>query len=150
MTDADEKIASIISGAYLFKSLEEGAKEKLTDVALRRVYSKDASLITEGEVGGDMFIIESGTVKVSTTLPGGEVELAELGVGAVLGEVAAITNAPRTSTVVALDTVVAIVFPQVAIKGIAEAYPKFRSLLEKMIEGRAMHTITMIPPATVE
>ncbi|MCP4680055.1 MAG: cyclic nucleotide-binding domain-containing protein [Deltaproteobacteria bacterium] len=150
MTDEGGKIARIINEAYLFKSLEEGAKEKLTDIALRRVYGKDMPLITEGELGGDMFIIESGSVEVSATLPGGDTKLAELGAGAVLGEVAAITDAPRTSTVVALETVVAIVFPQDAIKGIAQAYPKFRSLLEKMIEGRAQHTITLIPPPSAE
>ncbi len=140
-------ISEMIDRAYLFKSLEEEAREKLKQAASRQRFENGATLIKEGDQTGDMYIIESGSVEVSTTLPGGEVTLAELGPGAVLGEVAAITGAPRTSTVVAKEDVRAIVFAERDVRAIAEAYSKFRALIERMIEGRARHTITLIPPA---
>ncbi|MBW2459889.1 MAG: hypothetical protein JRI68_35695, partial [Deltaproteobacteria bacterium] len=45
------------------------------------------------------------------------------------------------------EAVRAISFPNEAVREIAESYPKFKKLLERMIEGRARHTITLIPTA---
>ena len=76
---------------------------------------------------------------------GGEVKLAVLGSGAVVGEVAAITGAKRTSTVKALTEVEAIAIPGAVVKQLADERPELKQTLEKLIEGRARHTISMIP-----
>jgi CRP-like cAMP-binding protein len=56
-------------------------------------------LLSEGEVGHELYVIVSGRVRVHR----GEQILAELGPRAVIGELAALDPAPRSATATALE-----------------------------------------------
>ncbi len=60
-----------------------------------------AVLCRQGDSGDDMFLIESGRFAVDVTLGGRQVRLAELGPGGVFGEIAIVTEQPRSATVTA-------------------------------------------------
>jgi CRP/FNR family cyclic AMP-dependent transcriptional regulator len=57
------------------------------------------ALFTEGEPGTCMYVVRSGTVRVST----GATELEQLGPGSILGEMALIEETPRSATVTAVS-----------------------------------------------
>jgi CRP-like cAMP-binding protein len=57
------------------------------------------ALFTEGEPGACMYVVRSGTVRVST----GATELEQLGPGSILGEMALIEDTPRSATVTAVS-----------------------------------------------
>ena len=95
----DERLSVLIDRSYLFRGLAEGARAEVKAAASRALFSAGEVMIGEGEPGRDLLLIESGEVEVSTVMAGGEIQLAELGPGAVVGEVAALTAAKRTSTV---------------------------------------------------
>jgi CRP-like cAMP-binding protein len=131
------KLEHVIDGSALFKKLPDEAREKLKEAAKLRAYMPGQKLLIEGDHGGDVFIIRSGKVRVHSNGPAGEVTLAELGPGAVLGEVASVTGAPRTSTAEAMDMVEAVWIPQDVMHVIISDHPSIRELLIKVIEARA-------------
>jgi len=59
---------------------------------------KGEVLFTEGESGEVMYVIRTGTVKVSITSHGTERVLARLGAGEIVGEMALLNSSPRTAT----------------------------------------------------
>ncbi len=142
---SDERASVLIDESFLFKSVDANDLEALKTAAFWKTFEAGMTIIEEGDQGGDLLIIDKGEVEVSTTMSKDNVTLATLTAGAVVGEVAVATGAPRTSTVTAVGDVTVIIFPSDAIKRITNAYPKVKALLERMVEGRARHTISCIP-----
>jgi CRP-like cAMP-binding protein len=70
-------------------------------------FKKGDIIVQEGTVGSLAYIITSGMVEVYRTVKGKKVPLAVLGAGNIVGEMELITNMPRTSTIAALEDVVA-------------------------------------------
>lgn len=131
------KLEHAIDGSALFKKLPDEVRDKLKDSAKLRAYLPGQKLLCEGDRGGDVFIVRTGKISVHAHAPSGEVELAQLGPGAVLGEVASVTGAPRTSTAEAVDMVEAIWIPEDVMHDILTGHPEVRQLLVKVIERRA-------------
>ncbi|MEK7705240.1 MAG: cyclic nucleotide-binding domain-containing protein [Myxococcota bacterium] len=107
---ADEALATDTMGAYpdklpaipLFSYLDEDAfVAVLAGLQLRR-FVKDNVIIQEGQSGDSFFILAEGDVQVSRTVADRSMTLAQLHPGAVFGEMALISKAPRTATVTAL------------------------------------------------
>jgi CRP-like cAMP-binding protein len=147
MTPTDSQVASIIDESFLFKTLKPETKEKVRAIASMRSFAAGEKIITEGETGLELFIVASGKVEVRTQTTEGDLQLAELGPGAMIGEVAVFTDAPRTSTVSALEPTQTVTFQRDDIRELANSFPRFGKLVERIIQGRARHTISMIPGA---
>jgi serine/threonine protein kinase len=73
----------------------------------RRVFSPGTAIVKEGEKGNTAYIITKGTCVVYKTIRGSRMVLAGISEGDVFGEVAVFTNEPRSATVEAIDTVIA-------------------------------------------
>jgi CRP/FNR family cyclic AMP-dependent transcriptional regulator len=98
--------------APLFKGLTKGEMERVLTVAREIKWGEGDTVITEGELGETMYIIYSGSVKVSKrlTLPQfsderGQSEKTLIKMDAVepivVGEVAMLTKAERSATITA-------------------------------------------------
>ncbi len=72
------------------------AGSAFTDVG--KEFPKGTILFKEGDEGKEMYLINSGEVKLSRKTPQGDVVLASLGFGEFFGEMSVITNQPRTIT----------------------------------------------------
>ena len=68
-------------------------------------YLRGENIITEGEVGDNMFIIYRGEAVVRKHIPQGDRELARFGVGDFFGEMSLFDDEPRSATVAALNDV---------------------------------------------
>lgn len=68
---------------------------------LLRKYPKDTMIMSEQQSGADMFIIQSGRVKISKVVDGSEVTLAILKKGDMFGEMALLENKPRSACAIA-------------------------------------------------
>jgi CRP/FNR family cyclic AMP-dependent transcriptional regulator len=88
--------------------LNESALNLLAKAAQRMVVPAGTSIVREGEPGNQMFLIESGAVRVCKRLgQPDETELATLGPGAFFGEMCILETLPRCATVQAtVETVV--------------------------------------------
>jgi len=63
-----------------------------------QAYPKEHLLFTEGETGSTMYIIQSGSVKITKIVDNKEVILAVLGKGDIFGEMALLEDKPRAAT----------------------------------------------------
>lgn len=68
---------------------------------LTREYPRDTMIFSEFQSGADMFIIQSGQVKISKVVNGNEVTLALLKKGDMFGEMALLENMPRSASAIA-------------------------------------------------
>ncbi len=74
-----------------------------TVILERRYVPKGSVLIKEGDYGAQAFLVQSGEVRVYTSHEDKEVELARLGAGQIVGEMAMIFDGPRTASVEATE-----------------------------------------------
>lgn len=147
MTTPDKEILSdtlsnLVDESFIFRSLANDARATLKEAAEVRTYENGQVIIREGEQGTEMMIVISGKVDVSQGSANGDVALAQLGPRAVIGEVSVITGTLRTSTVTAAETVTVLCFSKETIQSIVAASPKVKTLLLKLIEGRARQSMS--------
>ena len=91
-----------------------------------RQYRKSDVIFDEGTTGVEMFIIYSGSVRLSTKEPGREITLATIGPGEFFGEMAVIDSAFRTATAVAdEDGTKLVVLDQKKFREIVREHPEF-------------------------
>lgn len=76
---------------------------KDTIILDRRFVPEGAIIIQEGEMGTQAFLIQSGAVRVYVTHDGREIELARLSTGQIVGEMAMLSDGPRTASVQATE-----------------------------------------------
>jgi ABC transport system ATP-binding/permease protein len=67
-----------------------------------RAVSEGETVCVQDEPGDEMYVVEAGRFAVDATLGERSIRLAELGPGAVLGEIAVVAQRPRSATVTAL------------------------------------------------
>ncbi len=88
----------------IFSDLPEETIDKISQVGFTRKYKKDSIILMEDEVGGALFIIVKGKVKVTrTSNDGREVILNILSESDIFGEMALLDGQTRSATVSALE-----------------------------------------------
>jgi CRP/FNR family cyclic AMP-dependent transcriptional regulator len=87
---------------------ETSMRAKPGELLHREPFPKDKVIFQEGHDGTDAFILESGRVGVFKTTNGKPVRLGVLEKGAMFGEMAAITGARRSATMIALEPCVVV------------------------------------------
>ena len=108
-TSMQERSFRVLRSVPLFSSL--------SDENLREIISRDSVLsfghaetvVCQGGVGGSMFVLLEGVCSVQVDAlsdPNERVEIAQLTQGEVFGEVAALTDSPRTASIQAIGHVV--------------------------------------------
>ena len=132
-----EEMTRTIASSHLFKSLDDKGRERVLQCGYVRSFAEGDELMRQGEDGKTMFLILQGKVKVETDTASGKMVLAELGPSACVGEVSVLTNSPRTATVTAQTSVSVVSFERHRIGRILNDYPKLKSLLKSIVEGRA-------------
>src|SRR5450631_4574336 len=87
-----------------FTQLSDKELDVVRSVAAEKNYSKNAVVLTEGEVGDSLYMIMSGKVKVFIgDEEGREIILKILGPGDFFGEMSLIDKQPRSASVATLD-----------------------------------------------
>ncbi len=134
------EMAEIVATSHLFKSLDEEGRRRVLTSGFVCSYNEGDKVIEEGEPGDTMYLILKGTARVST----GKVHLAELTRGGCFGEVSVLTGGERTATVTAQTELDLVAFEAHRIERVLADYPKVRTLLESIVEGRARDTVEKI------
>jgi branched-chain amino acid transport system substrate-binding protein len=135
------EMAAIVEKSHLFKSLDPDGQKRVLESGYVCGFSAGDMVMRQGDLGDSLFLVLRGTVAVEADTPGGKVHLADLGRGAVLGEVAVLTGQPRTATVTATTDVDIVAFARHRIARVLADYPKVRELLESLVESRARDLI---------
>jgi CRP-like cAMP-binding protein len=115
-------IADHLRETALFTGMTDRAIEAIAAVAREAVFEDGVALIREGDPGDAFYVIVDGRVAVTRA---GD-EIAELGPGSFLGEIALIDDRPRTAGAVAAGHVKAIVIDR----------PAFLEMIERVGSAR--------------
>ncbi len=129
----DTKV-ELLHAVPLFASCSKAELQRLATLADELDLGEGATLIREGERGREFLVIVDGTVSVTKR---GK-KLRDLGAGAFIGEIALISDVPRTATVTATSPVRLLVVTDRAFRGLIEEVP---SIATKVLQslGERLH-----------
>lgn len=112
----------------------------MTQQATRRQFLANQVIFQQGSLDQVAFLIESGRVEISTQAASGKVVIAVINAGEVFGELALISQQPRTATAIAFeDTILETITPQRLNQMIDHADPLLSTLLKGSL-GRFIWT----------
>ena len=98
------KEKDVLSQVYLFRELTPSEMDVLISISKELRVKKDEFIFKEGATGDAFYLIVSGSVRISTIVPGvGEEALTILREGEYFGEMALIDDAPRSASAIAND-----------------------------------------------
>jgi CRP/FNR family cyclic AMP-dependent transcriptional regulator len=126
--------------APFWSLLDADAAAALSARAGRRSYTRGQALMHVGQVAGEVLILRSGRVKVSsTTATGRTVLLAFNGPGDLLGELAALDESPRSATILALEPVEALALAHADFRAVLDESPVAARALMRVLSERLRH-----------
>ena len=133
MLHKDAKI-DLLRNVPLFAGCSKAELQQVAQLADELDLAEGATLIREGERGREFIVVADGTVKVTRS---GKT-LRELGAGDFIGEIALISDVPRTATVTATSPVRLLVVTDRAFRGLVEEMP---SIATKVLQslGERLH-----------
>ncbi|MBD3346279.1 MAG: cyclic nucleotide-binding domain-containing protein [Chitinivibrionales bacterium] len=101
-----------------------------------QTFKPGTTLFEEGTRGKELFIIKEGRVGVYKTTSDGEIELAVLGDGALVGEMSLLDNLPRSATVRAIDTTKALLINSAVFQATMQKVPVWLFSIVKIVVSR--------------
>lgn len=97
-------ICEFLKTVELFNRLTPAEIANVAERMRRRRYAPGEFVIRQGEIGEEFFLVRSGTAAVTAEAPGQpERQIAILGIGQVIGEMALFSGEPRNATVRAVE-----------------------------------------------
>jgi cAMP-dependent protein kinase regulator len=138
------EVAALVSPQVLFSGLDAEAF-KVTVAAFEvRFVATGEVLVEEGSVGNEAFIVARGELDVSkkSMKPGGApLALARLGNGALFGEMALLSSAPRTATVSACRPSVVLAGSKAALDRVAAKVPEVGRVFAEFCRRRMLDNL---------
>ncbi|WP_187232266.1 Crp/Fnr family transcriptional regulator [Actinomadura sp. HBU206391] len=131
-----ESVGRTSPGVPFWPSLTAMEQRALIASAERATLHAGTVLCSEAEPATQVIVILSGWTKVSLTRDSRERIIALRGPGDLVGERAALLIRSRSATVVALDTVDALLVPAETFAGFLDEHDRVLALLERQIYGR--------------
>ena len=119
----------------LFRKIEPSKLKLLAFTSERLTFQDGHRLFAQGDAGDAAYIIIDGTADVKINTDGGEITVASLGKGDVVGEIAILCDVPRTASVDARTKVVALKITKELFFRLVSEFPQLSS--EIMREGAA-------------
>ncbi len=140
-------LARVLAITPVFKGVPAEARLTLADHFCLRAFGKGDVIVREGETEGTFYLIRSGSVDVSTSdmgKDGDQVELGKMGEGDFFGEVALLTDKPRTATVTACEESELMELSRMDFDKIAGKFPSIRKVVEAYQKQRVQNTIKIL------
>jgi CRP-like cAMP-binding protein len=136
--------AAEVTPQVLFSALEPASFKATVAAFDVRFVPKERALVAEGSVGNEAFIVARGELDVSkkSMKPGGApLALARLGNGALFGEMALLSSAPRTATVTACRPSVVLAGSKGALDRVAAKAPEVGRVFAEFCRRRMLDNL---------
>ena len=120
-----------------FTQLNDRELDVVRAVATEKTYPKNAVVLTEGEMGDSLYMIQSGKVKVFIgDEDGREIILKILGPGDFFGEMAMIDKQPRSASVNTSEASTFLVLTHAAFEKCVEQSPRIANMVMRILAQR--------------
>lgn len=83
----------------LFEAIPAAKLKLLAFTSDRMAYEANSIVFREGDPGDDAYVLLSGGVDVLVNTPAGEIRISTIGGHAIVGEIAILSDLPRTATI---------------------------------------------------
>ena len=129
---ADSKLPDL----PLFGSLEPEVLARLLSAVRVEEVSGNNEVVPQGEEGHEAFVLARGLLRVIRHQGGDQTVLAQLGPGAIFGEMALVSAAPRSAAVVAMEPAQLLVLAREELERLAPEAPALGQQLATFCRGR--------------
>ena len=124
------------ANTVFWEALDPVEREAFRSVTFSRTFAAGARLIKEGERADHVIVILSGRTEIVVAENGMERVLAERGPGQLVGERGALQVSIRSASVIALETVQALVVRTGDFAGFISAHPSVLDIVESQLYDR--------------
>ena len=126
-----------IKAVPFFTQLSDRELDVIRAVSSEKTYQKNAVVLTEGEMGDSLYMIQSGKVKVFIgDEEGREIILKILGPGAFFGEMSMIDKQPRSASVTTIEASTFQVLTHAAFEKCVEQEPRIANMVMQILAQR--------------
>jgi CRP-like cAMP-binding protein len=137
--------ARALQNTPLFAGLPQPALAVLVEQLELVSLEKDAVLFREGDAGDALYVIVEGEVSVQAEGPP-RVEMARLGPGAFIGEVALMTDQPRSATIIALSDAELIRIDRITLGKVLSSHGEVLAAVLRFVRDRLVDRWTRTSP----
>jgi CRP/FNR family cyclic AMP-dependent transcriptional regulator len=148
---AQDENKAFLKRVPLFSGLTDGQIERLAAGSVRRNFPKGRTIVAEGEPSQSLYVLLSGRAKVQRSdTEGKEVILSVLGPGECFGEMSLIDEAPRSASVITLESSDFMSIAKESFKGILASSPEIclrimRGLVKRLREAdKKIETLALL------
>ena len=137
-------LARVLAITPVFEGVPPDARMALAARFHLKRFDSGQTVVIEGHEGDSFYLIRSGSILVTThgmDPSGGEVTLGSMHEGDFFGEVALLTDKPRTATVVAEGPLELMELSRDDFNDIVTRYPSVRRVVQAYQKQRVQHTI---------
>lgn len=139
----------ILKGVPLFSKVEPAKLKLIAFTGERMTYAEGQELFHQGDVGDAMYVILAGSADVLLETPNGQIRVAELKKNSFVGDIAILSDVPRTATIKAREPLTTLKiskdmfyrlvaeFPQMAIEMMRELAHRLEDTNQKLREATA-------------
>jgi len=120
-----------------FTQLNDHELDVIRALSVEKNYPKSAVVLTEGEIGDSLYMIQSGRVKVFMgDEEGREIILKLLGPGHFFGEMAMIDQQPRSASITTLESSTFLILSHGAFETCVERAPRIANVVLRVLAQR--------------
>ena len=120
-----------------FTQLSDRELDVVRAVSSEKTYPKNAVVLTEGEMGDSLYMIQSGKVKVFIgDEDGREIILKILGPGSFFGEMSMIDKQPRSASVTTIEASTFLVLSHAGFERCVEQAPRIANMVMRVLAQR--------------
>jgi CRP/FNR family transcriptional regulator, cyclic AMP receptor protein len=124
-------VIELLRRVPLFSELSDPELERIAQVAIPRSFPNDTRVFHEGDPGDACFIVRSGSCRVTREHPDGRaITLANLGPGAIFGELAMLDGEARSASVEATEDTDLLALPASDMRALIREHP---GMAEKLV-----------------
>jgi CRP-like cAMP-binding protein len=115
-----------------------------------KIYPKENPIFAEGESGEELYIIQSGSVKITKVVNDNEVILAILKPGDIFGEMSLLESKPRSATAIAYENTTLMTVLRKNFELMSTTQPQIISKLTQLLANRIWFSYKQLENATIK
>ncbi len=126
----------IITKIDFFSGLDDKILKKISDACIARQFTRNETIVRQGEMGLGLYVIARGHVKVDREEKGIRTQVAELGPEQFFGEMSLLDNKPRSATVTGIEDSECLLLTRDSFVKLMNKYPEIPIRMARVLAER--------------